>query len=98
MNMPLLFENQIFAHSTKSEKILQGREMDESVAESSIGNSYEAPRTHRRATIEASIKNFLNLSHLRVPFRHFATQHENVQKRKEELLTEPEAMKKLSQN
>ena len=30
--------------------------MDEPVAESSIGNSYEAPRTRRRAVIEASIK------------------------------------------
>ena len=61
MNMPLLlFENQVFAHFNKEaipkEKILQGREMDEPVAESSIGNSYEASRTRRRATIEASIK------------------------------------------
>ena len=30
--------------------------MDEPVAESSIGNSYEASRTGRRAAIEASIK------------------------------------------
>ena len=41
------------------EKILQGREMDEPVAESSIENSYEAPRTRRRAAIEASIKKVL---------------------------------------
>ena len=34
------------------EKILQGREMDEPVAESSIGNSYEAPRTRTRATLK----------------------------------------------
>ena len=33
--------------------------MDEPVAESSIGNSYEAPRTRRRAAIEASIKKVL---------------------------------------
>ena len=33
--------------------------MDEPVAESSIGNSYEAPRTRRRAAIEASIKKSL---------------------------------------
>ena len=33
--------------------------MDEPVAESSIGNSYEAPRTRRPATIEASIKKVL---------------------------------------
>ena len=30
--------------------------MDEPVAESSIANSYEAPRTRRRAAIEAFIK------------------------------------------
>ena len=30
--------------------------MDEPVAESSMGNSYEAPSTRRRAAIEASIK------------------------------------------
>ena len=33
--------------------------MDEPVAESSIGNLYEAPRTRRRAAIEASIKKVL---------------------------------------
>ena len=33
--------------------------MDEPVAESSIGNSYEAPRMRRCAAIEASIKEFL---------------------------------------
>ena len=62
MNMPLLlFENQVFAHSIKKEKILQGREMDEPVSKSSIENSYEAPRTRRRAAIEASIKKVLKL-------------------------------------
>ena len=30
--------------------------MDDPVAESFIGNSCEAPRTRRRATVEASIK------------------------------------------
>ena len=30
--------------------------MDEAVVESSIGNSYEAPRTRRRAAVEASIR------------------------------------------
>ena len=69
--------------------------MDESVAESSIRNSYEAPRTCRRATIEASLKTSWNPSHLKVPFRHFATQHENVQKWKGEILTKPEAVKRL---
>ena len=39
------------------EKIFQGREMDEPVVESSIGNSYET--TRRRATIEAFIKKVL---------------------------------------
>ena len=68
--------------------------MDEPVAESSIGNSYEAPRTRRRATIEASIKKSWNSTHFKVPFRHFATQHENVQKEKGEILTEPEAVKR----
>ena len=52
--------------------------MDEPVAESSIGNSYEAPRTRRRAAIEASIKKSWSPSHLKVPFRHLATQHESV--------------------
>ena len=33
--------------------------MDEPVAESSTGNSYEAPRTLRLAVIEASIKKVL---------------------------------------
>ena len=36
-----------------------------------------------------------NPSHLKVPFRHLATQHENVQKRKGEILTEPEAVKRI---
>ena len=63
--------------------------MDEPVAESSVGNSYEAPITRRRAAIEASIKKSWNPNHLKVPFRHLATQHENVQKRKSEILTEP---------
>ena len=72
------------------EKILQGREMDEPVAESSIGNSYEAPRTRRHAAIEASIKKVLEPepSQSTVPYRHLATQHENVQKGKGEILTE----------
>ena len=69
--------------------------MDEPVAESSVGNSYEAPRTHRRAAIEASIKKSWKSSHLKVPFRHLATQHEIVQKWKGEILTEPEAVKRL---
>ena len=60
--------------------------MDEPVAESSIGNSYEAPRTGRRAAIEASIKTSWDPSHLNVPFRHLATQHKNIQKRKSEIL------------
>ena len=47
--------------------------MNEPVAESSIGNSYEAPRTGRRAAIEASIKKSWDPSHLKVPFRHLAT-------------------------
>ena len=34
-------------------------------------------------------------SHLKVPFRHLATQHENVQKRNGEILTKPEAVKRL---
>ena len=69
--------------------------MDEPVAESSIGNSYEAPRMRRRAAIKASIKKSWSPSHLKVPFRHLATQHENVQKRKGEIVTEPEAVKRL---
>ena len=48
-----------YKEAIPKEKILQGREMDEPVAESSIGNSYEAPRTGRRAAIEASIKKSL---------------------------------------
>ena len=36
-----------------------------------------------------------NPSHLKVPFRHFAMQHENVQKPRDEILTEPEAVKRL---
>ena len=36
-----------------------------------------------------------NPSHLKVPFRHLAKQHENVQKRKGEFLTEPYAVKRL---
>ena len=63
--------------------------MDEPVAESSIGNSYEAPRTRRRATFDASIENSWNPSHLKVPFRPLATQHENVQKLKSQILMEP---------
>ena len=65
MNMPLLlFENLVFAHSNKEaipkqKIILQGREMDEPVAESSIGNSYEAPRTRGLAAIGTSIKKVL---------------------------------------
>ena len=69
--------------------------MDEPVAESSTGNSYEAPRTRRRATIDVYIKKVLEPSHIKVPFRHFASQHENVQKWKGEILTEPEAVKRL---
>ena len=41
------------------EKILVGRKMDEPVAESSIGNSYEVPRTLSHAAIQASIKKVL---------------------------------------
>ena len=74
---------------------MQGREIDEPIAESSIGNSYEAPRTRRCAAIKASIKKSWNPSHLKVPFRHLATQHENVRKRKGEIITELEAVKKL---
>ena len=40
-------------------------------------------------------KSSWNLSHLKVPFRHLATQHENVSKRKGEVLTELEAVKRL---
>ena len=40
-------------------------------------------------------KKSCNPSHLKVPFRHFATQHENVQKRKGDILTELEAVKRL---
>ena len=36
-----------------------------------------------------------NPSHLKVLFRHLATQHENVQKRKGKVLTEPQAVKRL---
>ena len=66
MDMPLLLvEKQVFAHSNKEaipkEKILQGREINEPVAESYVGNAYEAPRTRRRATIEASIIKVLEL-------------------------------------
>ena len=52
--------------------------MDEPAAESSIGNSYEAPRMRRRPAIEASIKKSWNLNHLKVPFRHLATKHESA--------------------
>ena len=50
MNMPLLlFEIQgiypLNKEAIPKEKILQGRKIDELVAESSIGNSYKAPRT-----------------------------------------------------
>ena len=69
--------------------------MNEPVAESSIENSYEAPRTRRRTTMEVSIKKVLELEPSQVPFRHFATQHENVQKQKGESLTEPEAVIRL---
>ena len=34
-------------------------------------------------------------NHLKVPFRHLATQQENVQKRKREILTELQAVKRL---
>ena len=69
--------------------------MDEPVAESSVGNSYEAPRTGKRAAIEASIKKSWDPSHLKVPFRYLATQHRNIQKRKTEILptTDSEEMK-----
>ena len=61
--------------------------MDVRVAESSIGNSYEAPRTvNVRAAIEGSIKKSWDPSHLKVPFRYLATQHKNIQKRKSEIL------------
>ena len=60
--------------------------MDEPVAESSIGNSYETPRTGRRAAIEASIKKSWDPSHLKVQFRRLATQPKNIQKRKSEIL------------
>ena len=42
-----------------TEKILCGRQMDEPVTESSLGNPYEAQRRCRRAAIEASIKEVL---------------------------------------
>ena len=98
--MPLLlFENQLFVHSIKEaipkEKIVQGRDMDESVAESSIGNSYEARRTRRRAAIEASIKKVLEPEPSQSTIQALRTQHENVQKRKGEILTEPEVVKRL---
>ena len=54
------------------EKILPGIEMDEPVAEKSVGNSYEAPRTRRLEAIEASIKKAWKSSHLKVPCRHLA--------------------------
>ena len=40
---------------------MQGIETDEPVAESSVGNSYEAPRTCKPAAIEASIKEVLEI-------------------------------------
>ena len=60
--------------------------MDEPAAESSIGNSYEAPRTGRRAAIEASIKKSWDPSHLKVQLKYLATQHKNIQKRKSKIL------------
>ena len=60
--------------------------MDEPVAGSSTGNLYEAPRTGRRAAIEASIKKSWDPSHLKLQFRHLATPHKNIQKRKSEIL------------
>ena len=45
--------------------------------------------------LKLSLKRSWNPSNLKVPFRHFATQHENVQKRRGEILTEPEAVKRL---
>ena len=44
--------------------------MNEPVAESSVGNSYEAPRTGRRAAIEASIKKALEPEPLQRFFKH----------------------------
>ena len=68
MNMPLLlFENQVFDHSVKRRFQRKGSCKEAKwmppVPESSIGNSYKAPKMHRRATIEASIKYFWNPSH-----------------------------------
>ena len=60
--------------------------MDEPAAENSIGNSYEALRTGRRAAIEAFIKKSWDPSHLKVQFRHLATQHKNIQKQKSKIL------------
>ena len=45
--------------------------------------------------LKLSSKKSWNPSHLKVPFRHLAAEHENVQKRKDEFLTEPSAVKRL---
>ena len=55
--------------------------MDEPIAESSIGYSYEAPRTGRHAATEASIKKSWDPSDHKVLFRH-----KNIQKRKSKIL------------
>ena len=54
--------------------------MDEPVAESSTGNSIEAPRTGRRAAIEASIKKSWDPSHLKV-LSNATQKHSEAEKR-----------------
>ena len=66
--------------------------MDESVKESSIRNSYEAPRTHRLAAVEASIKKVLEPKSFQSTIQVLSNA---TRKRKGEILTEPEAVKRL---
>ena len=72
--------------------------MDEPVAESSIGNSYEAPRMHRRTAVEASIKKVLGPEPSQSTIQalwNATRKRSRVQKRKGEILPKPEGMKRL---
>ena len=73
--------------------------MDAPVAESSIGNSYEAPRTRRRAAVQTSIKKVLEPEPSQSTIQELSNatrKRSRVQKRKGEILTEPEAAKRLT--
>ena len=98
--MPLLlFENQVFAHSIKKRFQRKRSCKEEKWMSQYLKVLLEIRMRHQKRVdvqqLKLTLKKSWNPSNLKVPFRHLETQHENVQKRKGEILTEPEAVKRL---